>query len=380
MEALGARQLNRALLARQMLLAREPTDTLDAVKRLGGLQAQLARPPFVGLWTRLEKFCREDLIRPLRRRTIVRATTLRGTLHLMATDDYVAFRGLLQPMLSRAMQGVLRDRATRLDLRALETTGRAFFETPATFDALRAHLKTKHPKADERAMAYAIRTHLPLVQVPTDAVWGFPAASDFALADAWLGRTIPTDEAPAHALVRRYLAAFGPATPVDMQVWCGLLGLRDVFETMRSSLVAFRDTRGRELFDLPDAPRPAGDSPAPVRFLPEFDNVLLSYSDRTRVIADEHRPKVMLKNLQVRATFLVDGFVAGTWRVERKKQIAALVVEPFGALAKKTVAALESEGDALLRFVEADAAERQVRLEPTGFSAPVTGARKGRQR
>lgn len=361
---LTVRQLNRALLARQMLLSRERTNALDAVKRLGGLQAQLARPPFVGLWTRLESFCRDDLLRPLRRRTIVRATALRGTLHLMATDDYVRFRGLLQPMLSRAMQGVLRDRSDALDLRTLETTGRAFFgETPATFDALRAHLKKKHPKGDERAMAYAIRTHLPLVQVPTDAPWGFPAASDFALADAWLGKSIPTDEAPAHALVRRYLAAFGPATPVDMQVWCGLLGLREVFEAIRSSLVTFRDARRRELFDLPGAPRPAEDSPAPVRFLPEFDNVLLSHSDRTRLIADEHRPKVMLKNLQVRATLLVDGVVAGTWRVARKKKIATLIAEPFGALAKKTMAALESEGDALLRFLEEDAGVREVRWD-----------------
>lgn len=345
-----------------MLLSREKSTALDAVKRLVGLQAQVARPPFVGLWTRLERFCRDDLIGLLRQRRIVRATALRGTLHLMATDDYVSLRGVLQPMLTRGMQGVLRDRAKALDLRALEAAARAFFGgTPATFDALRAHLKKKHPKGDERAMAYAIRMHLPLVQVPTGAPWGFPAASHFALADDWLGKRISTDDAPAHALVRRYLAAFGPATPVDMQVWSGLPGLREVFDALRPSLITFRDARRRELFDVPDAPRPPEDLPAPVRFLPDFDNVLLSHGDRTRVIADEHRPKVMLKNLQVRATFLVDGVVSGTWRTERKKKTATLVIEPFGALARKTVAALESEGDALLRFVEEDAEVRDVR-------------------
>jgi len=210
-------------------------------------------------------------------------------------------------------------------------------------------------------MAYAIRMHLPLVQVPTDDAWGFPAASDFALADDWLGKKIPTEEAPAHMLVRRYLAAFGPATPKDAQVWSGLQSLRAAFEELRPELVTFRDERKRELFDLPDAPRPDEDTPAPVRFLPEFDNLVLAHDDRTRVIADEHRPKVTLKNLQVRATFLVDGFVAGAWKVERKKKTATLVLEPFGKLTKKTLTELEREGEALLRFVEEDAEARDVR-------------------
>ena len=349
-----------------MLLARERTNVLDAVARLVGLQAQAPRPPFVGLWTRLERFSRDDLLRLLSARRLVRVTAMRGTLHLMTAADYIALRGALQPALTRGMQSVLRDRAKALDFSALDAAARAFFaKAPGTFDALRTVLQQKYPKGDERAMAYAIRTSLPLVQVPTDARWGFPASPDFALADGWLGKTVRTTDAPAPVLVRRYLAGFGPATPADAQLWSGLPALREIFESLRPTLVTFRDVKKRELFDLPDAPRPVADSPAPVRFLPEFDNLVLSHADRTRVLADEHRPRVVLKNLQVRATFLVDGFVAGTWKIDRKKNAATLVVEPFRPLARKTVAELEAEGDRLLDFTDDDAEERDVRFART---------------
>lgn len=362
-DLLTTRQLNRALLARQMLLSRESTSALTAVERLAGLQAQLARPPFVGLWTRLAGFQRGDLLEALQRRQVVRATAMRGTLHLLSAVDYTGLRGAIQPALSRGLQAILRDRTKNLDLSELEREARAFFGgAAATFDALRAHFKAKNPEADERAMAYAIRNLLPLVQVPTDAVWGFPAAADFALAEAWLGRKISTEAAPAHELVRRYLAAFGPATPGDAQAWSGLQGLRAVFEDLRPTLVTFRDARKRELFDLPEAPRPEEDTEAPVRFVPEFDNLVLAHDDRARVIADEHRPRVTLKNLQVRATFLAGGFVAGTWKIERKKKAAALILEPFAKLDKRTVKALEAEGDALLRFIEEEAETREVRF------------------
>jgi Winged helix DNA-binding domain len=358
-------QLNRALLARQMLLTREDLPVPGAIARLVGLQAQLARPPFVGLWTRLQDFGRSDLLAPLHERQVVRVTAMRGTLHLMTASDYVGLRGALQPGLTKGAQAILRDRQQSFDPVALEAEARSFFGgKPATFDALRNHLKTKDPAADERAMAYTMRMHLPLVQVPVDTSWGFPAASDFALAEDWLGTKVSVEPMPAHELVRRYLAAFGPATPGDAQAWSGLSGLRSVFEELRPNLVTFRDGRKRELFDLPEAPRPAEDEPAPVRFLPEFDNLVLSHDDRTRIMADEHRPKVTLKNLQVRATFLVDGFVAGTWKVERKKKVAALILEPFAKLAKPAVKALEQEGDALLRFAEEDAEAREVRLSP----------------
>jgi hypothetical protein len=362
--ALTNDQLNRALLARQMLLSREAVSVPDAIARLVGLQAQLARPPFVGLWTRVQGFRRSDLLVALHERQVVRVTAMRGTLHLMTAADYVGLRGTLQPGLTKGAQAILRNRQQSFDPAALETEARAFFGgKPATFDALRNHLKAKDPEADERAMAYTMRMQLPLVQVPTEMAWGFPAASDFALAEDWLGKKV-SDPAPAHELVRRYLAAFGPATPGDAQAWSGLSGLRPVFEELRPELVTFRDERKRELFDLPDAPRPSEEQPVPVRFLPEFDNLVLSHDDRTRIIADEHRPKVTLKNLQVRATFLIGGFVAGTWKVERKKKVAALIVEPFAKLSKAAIKALEEEGDALLRFAEEDAEAREIRVSP----------------
>jgi hypothetical protein len=363
--ALTNGQLNRALLARQMLLSREAVSVPDVIARLVGLQAQLARPPFVGLWTRIQGFRRSDLLATLHDRQVVRVTAMRGTLHLMTSADYVSLRGALQAGLTKGAQAILRNRQQSFDPAALETEARAFFGgKPATFDALRNHLKAKDPAADERAMAYTMRMHLPLVQVPTDSQWGFPAASDFALAEDWLGMKVSVEPVPAHDLVRRYLAAFGPATPGDAQAWSGLSGLRPVFEELRPELVTFRDERKRELFDLPDAPRPSEDEPTPVRFLPEFDNLVLSHDDRTRIMADEHRPKVTLKNLQVRATFLVDGFVAGTWKVERKKKVAALIVEPFAKLTRAAVRALEEEGDALLRFAEEDAEAREMRVSP----------------
>jgi hypothetical protein len=361
-DTLSRRALNRALLARQMLLERERVTAVDAVQRLGGMQAQVARPPFVGLWTRLQAFDRRELAAALHNRSVVRVTAMRGTLHLMTAADYAALRGTLQPMLSRGMQSVLRDRMSTFDMDEVHAEARRFFgKAPATFDALRDHLVKKFPAGDERAMGYAVRTHLPLVQVPTDALWAFPAAADFALADGWLGREISTTAASAEAMVLRYLAAFGPATPADAQAWSGMPGLRDVFETLRPSLVTFRDERKRELFDLPDAPRPDEDAAAPARFVADFDNLVLSHDDRTRIVADDHRPRVTLKNLQVRATFLVDGFVAGTWKSERKRKAAVLVIEPFGAVAKRTRTALEQEGERLLAFLEEDAADREIR-------------------
>ena len=362
MTLISQRALNRAYLARQMLLARERVTALQAVERLVAMQAQVARPPFIGLWTRLHGFGRSELAQALHARTVVRVTSLRSTLHVMTTADYIALRGALQPMLTRGTLALLRDRAKSLDMDALDIEARKFFrKSAATFDALRDHLKTKFPTQDERAMAYVIRTHLPLVQVPTDAAWAFPASADFALADTWLSTTVSTASTPAEALVLRYLAAFGPATPGDAQAWSGMAGLRDTFESLRPRLVTFRDARKRELFDLPDGPRPDEDTPAPVRFVPDFDNLVLAHDDRSRIIADEHRSRVTLKNLQVRATFLVDGIVAGTWKSERKRKAAVLLIEPFGTIAKRVRTALEEEAELLLAFLEEDASEREVR-------------------
>jgi len=361
---LTLRALNRATLARQLLLAREDTSVLAVVERLAGLQAQWPKPPFVGLWTRLARLTRQDLARRLADRSAVRATMMRGTIHLVSAADYLAFRPALAPMLEAGMESLLRQRGQELDVDGLAAAARAFYAGDSrTFEEVRDHLLEKNPDADERAMGYAVRMRLPLVQVPDGSPWSFPTNPRFALADAWLGQPVAASAGP-EALLLRYFAAFGPASVADAQTWSGLKGLRPVVEALRPQLVSFRDERKRELFDLADAPRPAEETPAPVRFLPEYDNLLLGHDDRKRIVADAHRSKVFLPGLRVAATFLVDGFVAGTWKAESKKKAATLRLEPFAALAKKVRTELAEEGEKLLRFLEPEAASFEVAVSP----------------
>jgi hypothetical protein len=353
--------LNRATLARQMLLAREKTTVLRAVERLAGLQAQLARPPFIGLWSRVQGFRAEDLARLVHQRKVVRGTLMRGTLHLVTAKDYLELRPALQPLLSEAFTGVLKERAARIDLEGVTRTARACLdEQPRTFEELRAVLAKAWPGLDERALGYAVRMHLPLVQTPTDTRWGWPGAACFAVAESWLGR--PLRKGGAATLVLRYLGAFGPATVRDAQAWSGMRSLSDAFEALRPKLKVFRDEKGRELFDLPKAPRPPAATPAPVRFLPDYDNLVLGHADRTRVVPDAHRARLATKNLQVPATFLVDGLVAGSWKIERARSAAALVLTAFEPLPRKARAELTAEGTALVRFVESDATTAEVRF------------------
>ncbi len=339
-----------------MLLSRHKASVTDAIDRLAGMQAQEAKPPFLGLWSRLQDFTRADLVNALRERTVIRATLMRGTLHLMTKKDFLRLRGAIQPALDRGLKTVLRDRLGAIDLPTLLAEAVAWFgEGTHTFDEMRVHLATKWPKADIRALAYAARLNLQLVMVPTDALWAFPGAADFALVD-W--KFAPLD---LEALVMRYLGAFGPASVADMQSWSGLDKLQATFDAMRSKLVVFESEKKRELFDLPKGLRPDEDTEAPARFLPEFDNFVLAHADRTRFIDDEHRGKVVTKNLRVRATFLIDGRVVGTWTIERKKATATVTLEPFGKLTKADRATLEEEGVGVARFYEPDATKHEVR-------------------
>lgn len=359
---LSLRALNRATLARQLLLARERAPAFAVVERLAGLQAQWARPPFLGLWSRIEGFRSEELSTALRERRVVRATMLRGTLHVTSARDYLAQRGVLQPVLARSMAAALRERARTFDHDALLVAARAYLaESPRTFEEVRDHLVARFPKGDERAMGYTVRMHLSLVQVPTDAPWGFPTVPRFTTAETWLGEPPSGDSAP-DALLLRYLAAFGPASVADAQRWSGLQSLRSAFERLRPRLRTFRDERARELFDLPDAPVPREDLDAPVRFLPEFDNLLLAHDDRRRIVADVHRGAVFLPGLRVAPTFLVDGFVAGTWKAERVKENAVLAIAPFAPLARRDRAELVDEAARLVRCAEPDAASFDVHV------------------
>lgn len=344
-------ELSRATLARQMLLERAEVSPLEAVERLAGMQAQVPRPPFIGLWTRLKDFRREDLSGLIHDRRLVRGTLMRGTLHLVTAQDYRRFRPVLQPVLD-LLKTYFRDHLAEIQLEATLAAARTLLEErPRPFDEIRAALTARLPGHD-RVLGGMVRIHLPLIQVPADTRWAYDAKAPFALHEGELQTGTEPDE-----LVRRYLAAFGPASVADASAWSGLKGLRPVFERLRGELAVFRDEAGRELFDLPEAPRPGGDLPAPVRYLPDFDNLVLAHDDRSRVMDREHRGRIVSKNLLVAATFLVDGYVAGTWRVEVKRKTATLVLQPFGTLRKKDLSALEREGMDLLRFVEEDAKE-----------------------
>lgn len=361
---LSPRALGRATLARQLLLRREASPVVTAVERLGGLQAQLARPPHISLWSRLVDHTRDALNAALHRRELVRATFLRGTLHIVSAADFLAHRAALQPILDQAMRAVLKDRLDRLDTgKLLADAARHLAGGPRTFEALRDLLAADVPDADERAMGFVVRCLLPLVQVPTDDPWGFPGAAEFTAAAPWLGRPLASDPDP-RPLVRRYLAAFGPASVTDVQTFTGLKSLRPVLDAMRPELLSFRDERKRELFDLPGAPRPDPDTPAPPRFLPDFDSLVLAHDDRGRLIDDAHRPAIYLsRNLRVLPTFTLDGRIAGTWQAERKKAAATLVLAPFAALGKPQRESLEPEALGLLRFLEPGATSLALRID-----------------
>jgi hypothetical protein len=348
-DTLTLRQLNRATLARQLLLARERVAPVEAVERLGGLQAQEPKPAFAALWTRLEGFERAQLHDALMQRSVVRGTMMRATLHMTSAADYAALRAGLQPMLTAAMTGILRQRGD-VDLdRVLPVARELLGERPRTFNDLRGELSERFPEFEHRALGYAVRMQLPLLMVPSDDRWSFPSDACFALAENWMEEPLGGADLPA--LVRRHLAAFGPASAADVQTWSGLKGLKDVLEGMTDDLVAFTHGR-RTLYDLPDAPRPDEDAPAPPRLLPEFDSLLLAHQDRTRVIEDDRRKALATKNLRVQATFLVDGFVAGSWAIEHKRGTPVLTLSAFEPLAKPAKEELAAEAEGLLRFLD----------------------------
>jgi hypothetical protein len=249
-----------------------------------------------------------------------------------------------------------------VDIEALSAAGRALLEErPRTARELGVLLQERWPERDPASLARAIRHLVPLVQVPPRGVWGKSGLAAHTTAEAWLGRPIDRDPS-LEEMVLRYLGAFGPASVKDVQTWSGLTRLGEVVERLRPRLLSFRDEYGGDLFDLPGAPRPDPEAPSPPRFLPEFDNMILSHADRTRVIADEHRKAIASRNGMVPATFLIDGFVQGTWKTERTRGKATLVIEPFEALAKQDRGVLAEEGERLIRFIGHDAEAFEVSI------------------
>lgn len=340
---LGPRALNRATLARQLLLRPAPVSAREAVGHLVGLQAQNVKPPYYALAARLDGFTPEALSGPMADREVVRIVTLRSTIHTHTADDCLTLRPLVQPARDRELT-LFRKGLAGVDLDRLAALARELVEEqPRTMKQLREALLAHWPDADPQALGVAARCKLPLVQITPRGLWGRSGQVTLTTAENWLGRPAePAPETP-DATVLRYLAAFGPASVQDMQTWAGLTRLRPAFERLRPRLVTFRDESGTELFDLPDAPRPDPGTPAPPRFLPEFDNLLLSHADRTRVVPAEHWGSTWRGNTAYPA-LLVDGFLAGVWRLDEH----ALTVEPFGRLDRARRAEVEAEGRRML--------------------------------
>jgi hypothetical protein len=365
-EVLSVRAINRALLARQRLLDRPALPAggssgaraamvVETVEHLVGLQAQAPFPPYYGLLSRLDGFRPDDLASLITGRAVVRIALMRGTIHLVSARDCLPVRRLVQPVIERGMRNAHGQQLAGVDAGALAAAGRALVEAePMTFSQLGQGLAERWPDHPPRALAQAVRAFVPLVQVPPRAVWGQSGPSRHTSAERWLDRSDAlARRAPVQALgladlVRRYLGAFGPATLRDVAAWSRLTGLRAIMEQLRPSLVTFRDEQGAELFDLPSAPRPGGDVPAPVRLVADFDNLVLSHAERSRVINAENIKRISTVNGVIPGTVLIDGFVGGIWRLGRSRDATTLSIELFGPMRERD--ALVREAERVLAF------------------------------
>jgi hypothetical protein len=357
MTVLDTRALNRATLARQLLLDRADMPVLGAVAHLCGLQAQEPQEPFVGLWSRLSTFDPAELSDLLVGRSVVRTHLMRRTVHLLTADDVLAWRARHDTMLRQRVLGVYRRELDGVDLDELAAAGRAVMADgePRSMTELARALTDRWPTPRPQALGEVLLALLPQAQLPPRGLWRTKAGVRNAMIPSLLGREIdPSTEDGSdpvgQVLVRRYLAAFGPAATADLRAWSGLAGLPAAVRALREELVSFRDERGRELLDLPDAPRPDPDTPAPVRFLPAFDNAILGYDDRSRIIDDEHR----LLSVAGERVVLVDGRVAATWNVEGD----TVVVTPLSRFSRADRAVVADEGRELASFLSEGESDR----------------------
>jgi hypothetical protein len=367
MDRLDTAQLNRATLDRQLLLRRAARPALNAIGHLAGLQAQAPLAPYVGLWTRLAGFGHDDLKDLLLERIVVRAHLMRNTVHLVTAADFVCFRPLFQPQSERALAGHFGRNLGGVDLAELRAVAAVLLaETPLTRGQIGERLSARWPDHDPASLAYAATHLLHLVQVPPRGLWGQRGQASWFLASAWLGgltSAAPDTDTALEQLVLRYLGAYGPATVHDMQAWSGLSRLREVTDRLGARLRTFTGPDGAELLDLPDAPRPDADVPAPPRFLPEYDNLLLSFADRSRVIPGARPVPLPPGNGATTGTLLIEGLWAANWTITRGRDRAVLKIRPFGPLGMARQDAVGAEGHRLLEFA-APAGAHDVRVTP----------------
>jgi hypothetical protein len=352
MRTLTLRELNRALLARQLLLERRRISVTQALERVAAVQAQWPPSPYLGLWTRLEGFRAEDLVRAITRRHVVKATVMRTTLHLISARDYLAYAGIYRRSRIRQLERQLELHGETPNLeKESERLAALAAERRQTRAELLSALGLPKLRVEERApwlFWYGLSASAGLVSGPESSAWrDHTSGGTYVPARTWLGADGAWGEAAAEHLVRRYLAGFGPASRADVAKWTGMA--RSVVDQglNRLQLRRFRDELGRELYDLPRAPMPPADTVAPPRLLPRFDLFVLSHDDRRRAISDEHRALV-IEGGEVRPTFLVDGFVAGLWSLEGGR----VRLEPFAPLPRSTRTGLEDEARQLEAFVK----------------------------
>jgi hypothetical protein len=396
--ALTLRALNRATLDRQLLLRRDPRPAGAAVGHLAGLQAQAPLAPYVGLWTRLVGFRPEHLSTLLAERSVVRAHLMRNTVHLVTAPDFVAFRPLFQPRITRALSGSFGRRLAGVDLAEIRDSAAALLTDRAlTRPQLSSELAARWPDHDPAALAYAATHLLPLIQVPPRGLWGQTGPAAFTLAASWLASSAPPqpdqpDPArpaaapdqpgparPAAALpspdlaraaeqvVLRYLAAYGPASVADIQAWSGLSRLREVTERLGPRLRPLAGPDGAELLDLPDAPRPDPGVPAPPRFLPAYDNLLLSFADRRRVIPHGRPVPLPPGHGATTGTLLIDGHWQAGWKISAHPDRPVLDITLFTPIAARDEEAIAAEGARLIEFT-APGASPDIRFIPVADS------------
>lgn len=370
------REVNRAFLARQLLLERSSVPTEDAISHLVGLQAQLPNPPYIGLWSRLAGFDFDRLSKLFVERKVVRIALMRDTIHLVTAEDALSIRPLLQSALERRFKSVASGKKLEgLDLEPVVRAAARIVDTkPVTFAELGELLSPLWPERDPTALAHAARNYIPLVQVPPRGVWGKSGAARHLSLKAWLRASGTSARTTSmRDLATRYLKAFGPASVADIQSWSGLTGFRRVFEEMKMEssaetrggkdrLLVFRDETDNELYDLADSPRPEPDTPAPVRLLPMWDNALLSHKDRRRILGGVDREAIYRINGIIPGTILVDGFVGAIWssRPARRNEPPVTDVSPLVKLSKSTLRAIGDEVRLLMQMVAPEKEHRVV--------------------
>jgi hypothetical protein len=364
---LSQRALNRALLQRQGLLARSNAPAIDMIERLVGMQAQEPGDPYVALWSRLDDFDSQELSGLIAERRAVRAQLMRATIHLVSARDCLALHPITQPVLARTFMSPWAKGLAGADVREVADAGLALLaDRPRTRAELGAVLAPRWPDADPKALAHAVTFNTPLVQVPPRGLWGASGQATWAPAETWLQRELDPN-ASTDAIVLRYLAAFGPATVGDMRTWSGLTGLRAVVERLRPRMRTFHDENGRELLDVPDAPLPDPDTPAPPRYLPEYDNLVLSHADRSRMF-NGLGPGPPFPRGRAIGTLLVDGFYRANWRVTEDDGVASLTIDRFARQPSDgpdVVDEIAAEGTRLLAFISSDIPEHRVEFVPS---------------